>query len=72
MTPGYSRLLIHDIVMPDRGASQWAVMMDWLMMAGYSTLERSKMQWEILIAGVEGLKIKKIWEAEGNRDSTLR
>lgn len=71
MTRGYSRLLIHDIVMPERGASQWAVMMDWLMMAGYSTLERSRAQWESLVASVEGLRIEKIWEREGQEDGSV-
>lgn len=60
MKAGYSRLLIHEIVMPERNATPWEVMMDVLMMAGYSTLERSEHQWRTLIASA-GLSINRIY-----------
>lgn len=70
MKAGYSRLLIHEIVMPERNATQWETMMDILMMAGYSTLERTERQWRELIDAA-GLKINKIYSGPLSAESVI-
>lgn len=70
METGYSRLLIHEIVMPERDASTWEVMMDMLMMAGYSTLERTRQQWQTLISSA-GLRINRIYQDPLSAESIL-
>ena len=69
MTPGYSRLLLNEWVLPDRGAALIPSLMDINMMAFCTGVERSASQWKALIGGVDGLEIKKVWtvgeEVEG-------
>lgn len=68
---GEARFLIHEIVMPEVGASEWESMMDVLMMAGYSTWERSERQWRELVGSVDGLKVVKIWSGELSAESII-
>lgn len=70
MQSQYSRLLIHEIVMPEQDATPWEVMMDMLMMAGYSTLERSERQWRGLIESA-GLKINAIYSDPLSAESII-
>jgi len=60
MTPGYSKLLIHDMVVPEQGATPFHATFDLSMMAFNSGLERTARQWEQLISRA-GLKVIKIW-----------
>ncbi|KAH8775295.1 S-adenosyl-L-methionine-dependent methyltransferase [Diaporthe sp. PMI_573] len=62
MRPGYSKLLINDVVIPSRGAHWENTAGDMLMMTQLSALERTEAQWYQLIEGSGlGLKIVKIW-----------
>jgi hypothetical protein len=61
MKPGYSRLLIHEFVLPVVGAEQREVLFDVLMMC-LTGVERDELQWENLL-GKAGFKIAKIWRA---------
>lgn len=62
MRPGYSKLLINDVVIPSMGAHWENTAGDMLMMTQLSALERTEAQWYQLIEGSGlGLKIKKIW-----------
>ena len=60
MIPGYSKILINELVLPDRGCSLVAAQVDINMMANLAATERSEWQWRELVESV-GLKIEKIW-----------
>lgn len=61
MTPGYSKILISDVVLPDKGAAVWPVQSDMTMMTVLAAMERSASQWKTLLERA-GLKIIKIHE----------
>ena len=60
MNSGHSKLLIHDVVLPDKGASTFSTESDFVMLALLSAMERSESQWRTLLERA-GLKIIKIW-----------
>ena len=60
MTPGYSKILLNELVLPDQGCSLVAAQIDINMMANLAATERSEWQWRDLVDSV-GLKIEKIW-----------
>lgn len=62
MKPGYSRVLIHEFVLPVVGAEQREVLFDILMMC-LTGAERDEAQWETLLAR-SGLRIVKVWRAK--------
>lgn len=55
MKPGYSRLIIHEQVMPDHGPHPWAAVSDINQMGANASFERTKEQWSALLeaAGLE-------------------
>ncbi|KAJ6186227.1 hypothetical protein N7519_007528 [Penicillium mononematosum] len=60
MTPGYSKLLINENVVPNTGAHWQATSLDLIMMVDLAAKERTEQQWHQVIEPV-GLKIIKIW-----------
>ena len=68
MKSGYSRLLINDIVLPDKGAARFATQSDINMLALLAAMERSEAQWRQLLEQA-GLKIMEIWQ--GNPESVI-
>ncbi|KAL3959864.1 hypothetical protein ACCO45_004981 [Purpureocillium lilacinum] len=64
MAPGYSRVLINDVVLRDEGASWRDTSLDWVMMAMLVSRERTESQWRELLAGV-GLRMSGVWYTEG-------
>jgi len=58
LTPGVSKIIIIDIVLPEVGASPFACMMDISMMA-FGGMERTERQWRGLLEGV-GLRVVRI------------
>ena len=70
MKPGYSRLLLHELIIPERGATEWEALMDMMMMAGYSTHERSEKQWHDLVSSA-GLKVHKIYSTPATAESVI-
>ena len=70
MEKGYSRLLIDEYVLPDTGAPGRAASMDILMMMFCSGMERTKHQWETLLAKC-GLEIVKIWDARSGFEQVI-
>ncbi|KAI1267082.1 S-adenosyl-L-methionine-dependent methyltransferase [Xylariaceae sp. FL1019] len=71
MEPGYSRILLHEVLVPENKASLTVATLDVTMMALFSALERSEKQWYQLIDGVEGLRIVKIWKARHAVESLI-
>lgn len=60
MKPGYTKLLLHEQVIPESGASDWAATQDFNMMIMLATLERTEPQWRAIVEEA-GLKVTKIW-----------
>jgi hypothetical protein len=60
MTPGYSKLLVHDHVMPAEHPHPQATAYDLTMMVKVSAFERTESMWTELLGSV-GLRITKIW-----------
>ncbi|EXU99898.1 O-methyltransferase [Metarhizium robertsii] len=60
MLPGYSKLLIHDMVIPERGASTFHAMRDMAMMAFNGGMERTEAQWRKLL-GSAGFEVVRVW-----------
>ena len=74
MTPGYSKLLINEWVLPDTNVPLYPATLDILMMVMLSGIERTETQWKELLSSV-GLKIVKFWsigpEDEGLIEAVL-
>ena len=64
MTPGMSRLLINEVVVSLQNSGNFPTHSDFNMMSLLAGMERTKIQWEQLLASV-GLEIKKIWDRRG-------
>ncbi|KAI1126591.1 putative O-methyltransferase [Nemania abortiva] len=60
MKPGYSKLLLHEMIIPEEGASAFHAALDMTMMAFNAGMERTERQWEELMEKV-GLKVIKSW-----------
>ena len=60
MRPGYSKILLNELVLPDQGCDIIAAQVDITMMAVVAGIERTERQWHDLV-GSAGLKIENIW-----------
>jgi hypothetical protein len=60
MKPGYSKLLLHEMIIPNVGASTFHAMLDLTMMTIDGGMERTSKQWHEFL-GKAGLKVVKIW-----------
>ncbi|RAH80106.1 S-adenosyl-L-methionine-dependent methyltransferase [Aspergillus japonicus CBS 114.51] len=70
MTPGYSRLLINENVIPDRGAQWQATGLDFVMLADFAGAERTESQWTRLLHAA-GFRILRIWAADRWSESLI-
>ncbi|KAK4964098.1 hypothetical protein LTR66_012477 [Elasticomyces elasticus] len=70
MTPGYSKMLIFENVVPDRAAHWQMTRLDWLMMATCAALERTERQWRELLGSV-GLVVRRIWSVDETTESLI-
>lgn len=62
MKPNYSKLFVHDLIVPERGASTWMVTQDFNMMTLCATMERTEAQWRQLLLDA-GLRVVGIHSA---------
>ncbi|KAI8632505.1 sterigmatocystin 8-O-methyltransferase [Xylariaceae sp. FL1651] len=60
MKPGYSKLLLHEMIVPEQGASPFHAMLDLSMMAFNGGMERTERMWKELL-GKAGLEVVEIW-----------
>ncbi|KAJ9322302.1 hypothetical protein DTO027B5_6283 [Paecilomyces variotii] len=60
MKPGYSRLFIHELIVPQRHAGTWMVTQDFNMMTLCGTRERTEAQWRELLVEA-GLKVSGVY-----------
>ena len=70
MKPGYSKLLIQDLVMPDQGADSRQAYLDIIMYFQPEGIERTAGQWEALLESA-GLQINKIWSEPNGTESVI-
>ncbi|KAI1127812.1 S-adenosyl-L-methionine-dependent methyltransferase [Nemania abortiva] len=62
MKPGYSKLLICEMIMLEKRASTFYAILDMTMMAFNGGMERAESQWEDLMTRA-GLEVTKIWHS---------
>ena len=60
MNKGYSKILISDIVLPDKGATSFPTESDIGMLSLFGSMERSTSQWQNLLERA-GFKVVKIF-----------
>ncbi|KAI1121727.1 putative O-methyltransferase [Nemania abortiva] len=70
MKPGYSKLLLHEMIIPDQGASKFHGMLDLTMMAFNAGMERTEQQWGELLSKA-GLKVVKFWTPQADADGIV-
>ncbi|KAL9119115.1 MAG: hypothetical protein Q9187_004328 [Circinaria calcarea] len=70
MKPGYSKLLLDEMVVPLQGASLFTVQSDFNMMASLGGMERTERQWRELLGEV-GLEIERIWTGREDVESII-
>ncbi|KAI9926121.1 hypothetical protein MW887_004583 [Aspergillus wentii] len=70
MTPGYSKILINENIIPDTGAHWQATGLDMIMMVDVAARERTERQWRELVESV-GLKIVDIWTVRSSVESLI-
>lgn len=69
MEKGYSRVLIHEMLV-DAELSTPTATLDMHMMMVYNSLERSESMWRDVVAAA-GLKVHKIWMLPGAVESII-
>lgn len=62
MAPGYSKLLVHDHVLPESNLHPQATAYDLTMMVKVSAFERTESMWKDLLGSV-GFRVIKIWSS---------
>lgn len=74
MKKGYSKLLIFEWILPDKGTPLYPALLDMNMMAILNGMERNRTQWNALLEAA-GLKVIKFWtiadEVEGLIEAEL-
>ncbi|KAJ5148851.1 hypothetical protein N7448_000429 [Penicillium atrosanguineum] len=60
MKKGYSKLIIEEFILPDKGAPLAQTMLDWQMMVFCSSMERTRDHWEKLLTSA-GFQMVKFW-----------
>ncbi|KIM99318.1 hypothetical protein OIDMADRAFT_166945 [Oidiodendron maius Zn] len=65
LKPGYSRILLNEIVIPEEKAGWFETSVDMLMMQVHSAQERREREWVGLVHAVGGLVVRRIWDVEG-------
>lgn len=68
MKPGYSLLLLHEMIVPETGASAFHAMLDLSMMAFNGGMERTEKQWTMLLDRA-GFEVVKVWWPKGDYDA---
>ncbi|KAK8087567.1 catechol O-methyltransferase [Apiospora hydei] len=70
MKPGYSRLLVNECVIPDRGADWQATALDVMIMIEFSAKERTLADWTRLLEPA-GLRIMNVWSGGDGAESLI-
>ncbi|KAL9105135.1 MAG: hypothetical protein Q9187_008819 [Circinaria calcarea] len=70
MEKDYSKLLINELVVPNKDASWSITSMDWLMLALGAVKERTEKDWRTMVEAA-GLKITGMWTKEVGSESLI-
>ena len=70
MEPGYSKILINELILSDQGASTFESRSDMLMMSLTWGMERSRRQWETLLDKA-GLEVVRFMAPESDIDGII-
>ncbi|EPE28805.1 S-adenosyl-L-methionine-dependent methyltransferase [Glarea lozoyensis ATCC 20868] len=70
MTPGYSKLLIFEWVLPDTESALFPSLLDINMMALLGGMERTQSQWKVLLEGA-GLEVRRFWGEDKEAESLI-
>lgn len=70
MKPGYSKILINEIVIPDQGATWLEAGIDMIMLAKHASTERTESEWRDLVDSA-ALKIVEILGSREDLDKIL-
>ncbi|KAF5020288.1 hypothetical protein F66182_7664 [Fusarium sp. NRRL 66182] len=70
MKPGYSKLLIHDLILPDVGMTAQQGICDIVMMTVCSAMERSRGEWTDLLSRA-GFDIVRFWVDDEDSDGLV-
>ena len=72
LTPGHSKIVINELVIPDRGTNRSAFggRLDMNMLSICAGTERTESMWRTLISQA-GLKIEKIWFEGGEEEAFI-
>ncbi|KAF7901467.1 hypothetical protein EAF00_003688 [Botryotinia globosa] len=68
MKPNYSKLIIHEMILPESGASTYHALLDLTMMAFNGGIERTGKEWRKLLAKA-GFEVTGIWVPEDEPDA---
>ena len=71
MKPEYSKILINENITPDTGADWQATALDMMMIAFFSSKERTLADWYLLEDPELGLKISGAWSIEGSTEGLI-
>ena len=72
MKRGYSKLLINEIVLPDRNADSEITGLDMMLMALFTSKERKLQEWkQLLEAPTLGLRIVSVWSVKHSQESLI-
>ncbi|PVH94052.1 sterigmatocystin 8-O-methyltransferase [Periconia macrospinosa] len=70
MEPGYSKLILNEFILPNRGSPLFSTGFDLQMMTMHAAQERTETQWERLLERV-GLKLVKFWIPPGGGEGII-
>ena len=70
MIPGYSKLLIGNIILPDENVPLRASGLDIAMLFMHSGAQRSEVEWHALLQEA-GFQVTKVWLPEGDGDGII-
>ena len=70
MKPKYSKLLIHELILPDTGANAYQTIFDMTMMSFSSGMERSRTQWRRLLERA-GFEVVGFWVQNEDADGVV-
>lgn len=70
MIPGYSKLLIGNVILSDENVPLRQSGLDIAMLFMHSGCQRSESEWRTLLQDA-GLEVKKVWYPEGDGDGII-
>lgn len=70
MLPGYSKLLVANIILPDENAPLRQSGLDIAMLCMHSGSQRSEAEWRALL-GEAGFNVKGVWKPNGDGDGII-